>query len=137
MAKQKIVAAKVADSDRSGFMFEHFGNMCMAVENGVYTTLDKICEEYNGGYWDFIELSNGGGYMRLDANKPEGVQIKCSNYYEGWMSMEAASIVACLYAINKAVWTRPDSKELTDQYYFLRDFALEHEEWNKIAGAID
>ena len=136
MKQEPITATVVEGGERNHFMPDHFGNAFMNVENGVYTTLDKICDDYSGGYWQFIELSNGGGYMRLDTEQ-EQMHVSCENYFEGDLSPDAASIVACLYAINKAVWARPEDKNLNDHYYQLRDFALEHEECDKILGAID
>jgi len=32
-------------------------------ENLVYLWMKKLCDEYNGGYWTYYKLSNGGYYM--------------------------------------------------------------------------
>jgi len=132
----EITATVVKEEARTPFTFDHFGPAFMFVENGVYTTLDKICPDYKGGYWQFVELSNGGGYMRLDTDQPT-LHLACENYYEGDLSPDAASIVACLYAINKAVWARPDDENLENHYYWLRDYAAQHVEVDAIFGAID
>jgi hypothetical protein len=159
----KITATVVKEEARNSFMFDHFGPAFMFVENGIYTTLDKICPDYKGGYWQFVELSNGGGYMCLDTNQPTwpaclnlpyhnsrnfytiarrwgsliSLHLACENYYEGDVSPDAASIVACLYAINKAVWARPDDENLYKHYYWLSDFASQHVEAESIFSAID
>jgi hypothetical protein len=137
MTKKLITSTIVEEEDRSEFMVKHFPGHFMTVENAVYTTLDKICKDYRGGYWQFVELSNGGGYMMLDADRPDGMKVACDNHYSGYMTPDAASIVACLYAINSAVWLYPDNLGLTDHYHWLRDFAVEHAEMEKILGAID
>ena len=132
----EITATTVVEEARSAFMFDHFGPAFMFVENGVYVTLGKICTDYLGGYWQFVELSNGGGYMRLDTPKPT-LHLACENYYEGDLSPDAASIVACLYAINSAVLTRPNDENLYKHYYWLRDYAAQHVEAESIFSAID
>ena len=132
----KITAIQVLEEARNDFMFNHFKHAMMHVENGVYTTLDKICPDYSGGYWQFVELSNGGGYMRLETDKST-LHVACENYYEGDLSPDAASIVACLYSINRALWARPDDENLDKHYYWLRDYALQHVEVDGILGAID
>jgi hypothetical protein len=137
MPKKLITSTIVEETDRNMFMVTHFPTAYMKVENGVYTTMDGICKDYRGGYWQFVELSNGGGYMMLDTELKTPMKVSCSNYYTGILSQDAASIVANLYAINKAVWDDPDNEALVNQYYFLRDFALEHKERDKILGAID
>jgi hypothetical protein len=137
MPKKLITSTIVEETDRNMFMVTHFPTAYMKVENGIYNTMDKFCKDYRGGYWDFVELSNGGGYMSLETEAPDGMQVSCDNYYRGVMTLDAASITANLYAINKAVWDDPDNEALVNQYYFLRDFALEHKERDKILGAID
>ena len=59
------------------------------------------------------------------------------NGYAGCLSPDAAGIVSCLLVINQLCWENPEDEKMIDQYYLLRDFALEHVEAQEIFGAID
>ena len=134
MIRPKIVP----EIDRMDFLPKHFSGSMLRVEMKVYTTMDSICKEYKGGSWDFIELDNGGAYMRwLKDDNGDGLAVSCENYFTGVLSPDAISLVANLYAINAAVWANPDNEGLADKFHALRDYALEHKECTLIMGAID
>ena len=53
----------VEESDRLSFMPYLFGTDFMLAELQVYALAKKWMPEYEGGFWHFIRLPEGGGYM--------------------------------------------------------------------------
>ena len=125
----------VPECDRLDFLPRHFGNRFFLFENMVYSFMDRFCEEYSGGYWQFYTLSNGGALMSLDSDQTFSV-CNPMNYFEGRMSAEAASIGVNLFAMN-ALMSDPCDGKLIDLYYALKDFGCEHKEVQAILGFID
>lgn len=130
-----ILATVVPENQRMAFLPKHFGKDMLHAESAVYEAMMRLCRTYEGGYWNFIELSNGGCYLRLDTPGPLGVRVD-GNGFSGEMSVDAASILATLFALNALSWERNDAA-FTDQYYLLFDYALQHDEKRKILRAID
>lgn len=145
-----VVASLVADSARLGFLPKHFGSRrYLKGENAVYNWMGALCPGYRGGYWEFLELSNGSFYMRPTGCPPQAcppgapsatlphrmlVRVE-SNGFEGDVSADAAGIIATLFALNYLACG--GAEELADKYYALREFALDHPESASILGAID
>jgi len=130
-----IVATVVPANERMAFLPKHFGNDMLHAESAVYESMTRLCRTYQGGYWEFVELSNGGCYLRLTTPGPLGIRVD-GNGFGGEMSVDAASIVATLFALNALSWER-SAAAFADQYYLLFDYAMQHEEKRKILGAID
>jgi hypothetical protein len=131
-----ITATIVPDEKRLAFMPEHFGSRnTMRAEALLYATMKRLTgNAYAGGYWHYIELSNGGFYMRL--NTPRRYRVACEgNFFDDEMSADAASITASLYVINQLLWMGLD--HLNEPFYKLRDYAKEHPESALILAAID
>ncbi|OYV02325.1 MAG: antirestriction protein [Burkholderiales bacterium PBB5] len=129
-----IQATLVSGDERPAFLPRVFGRRFMQGEAGVFNWMRRLCRLYNGGYWDFVDLSNGGFYLRLVSDKPMALYVD-GNGFNGELSADAASIVACLFAINELLFDGAD--ELTDAYYALRDYAGQHPESKRILNAID
>ncbi|MGR8998212.1 MAG: antirestriction protein [Gammaproteobacteria bacterium] len=62
----------------------------------MYSITVNIADDYNGSYWEFYELSNGGFYMAPRSDSK--FNVSCENGFEGQLSADALGIVACLYA---------------------------------------
>lgn len=105
----------------------------MRLEPFVY----DIAEEYNGGYWEFYTLSNGGFYMAPRSDTK--FNISCENGYEGVLSADALGIAVCLYAYSNLSFGVESAFTNTcaRQYHWLRDFMLEHAEARGILGSVD
>ena len=133
--REKITATLVAEDDRMDFMPKHLGRQLMRGQNMFPGYLDRLSVDYNGGYWEFYELSNGGWYTA-----PRGDQrYKMAwdgNYYQGEMSADAAGITASLFSINELA-NRTGEDGFINAYHLLLDFAREHEEAQEILSAID
>eukprot|EP01036_Dinobryon_divergens_P039708 gene39708-52392_t len=63
-ANQPVTASLVASNRRLTFLPTYFGpRLMMRGESLVYAWLRRLSEDYNGGFWNYYELSNGGFYL--------------------------------------------------------------------------
>lgn len=129
-------ATRVPDHRRMQFLPRFFGSDMLVGETLVFSWMHELAADYDGGCWEFYDLSNGGHYMAPDLSC-ETLRIRCSgNFYDGTMSLDAAGVVATLYALNSLVWkTRRD--RLKEMFDLLRDYAGDHTEGPAIFAAID
>jgi hypothetical protein len=134
-AGTSIIASKVPNRQRLSFLPRYLGSHMLMGEALVYAALESMSDDYNGGYWEFYDLSNGGFYMAPAIDKK--LRLTCSgNYFDGEVSADAAGIIATLMALNQLSWqTRGD--HYIRLFYLLRDFATEHPESALILRAID
>lgn len=140
MQEQPTTAALVPDSHRLDFLPTYFGpRLMMRGESLVYGWLRLLCERYNGAYWHYYTLPDGGFYMA--PNLTERLEIHVDgNGFCGELSADAAGIVATLFALCQLVAEVADTdaaEALIDRYHLLRHFAAEHAEAAGIFGAID
>ena len=112
-------------------------NFPLHLEPFVYAITGNIADDYNGGYWEFYELSNGGFYMSPQSDT--SFQVSCENGFEGVLSADALGITAFLYAYSHLSFSGKSGFDETcaRQYHWLRDYMLEHPEAAAILGAID
>lgn len=139
VTESTITSSLVADSDRPNFLPKYFGNFMLIGETFVYRFADKLAAGYNGGYWHFYSLSNGGFYMAPAYDEPMAITVD-GNYFDDSMSPDAAGIVITLFALNTLVnqyHEAYDVDDLCDRYHFLRDYACTHPEASLILRAID
>lgn len=131
-----IKARRVAEADRLDFLPRYFTPRWMLRgESLVYSWMRRLSSDYQGGYWEFYELSNGGFYLALTGQEALRLSVE-GNGFDGVVSADAAGIIATLFALNHlACETR--SEGIIDLYDALRDFALEHSERASILHAID
>lgn len=129
-----ITCSVVPGDERLKFLPRVFGRRYIQGETAVFTWMRRLCRNYNGGFWDFVDLSNGGFYLRLVRDEPLAISVS-TNDYAGAMSADAASIVVSLFAINELLFD--GAHELDDAYYALRDYAMQHAECREIMKAID
>lgn len=91
----------VEESDRLSFLPYMFGNDFMLTELQVYALAKKWMPEYNGGFWHFIRLSEGGGYMMPDCDRVH--MINGENWFDRTVSADAAGIILTSLAIYAAL----------------------------------
>ena len=132
---QPITANLLPEESRMGFLPAFFGQAMMIGEGLVYCWMRNLSEDYQGGYWDYFKLSNGGFYMAPRTSKKFRVLV-AGNYFEGELSADAAGIVATLYALCELA-NRTASDRIVDLYRLLRDYASEHPDAGQIFAAID
>jgi hypothetical protein len=132
---QSIEKTLVPANERLDFLPHFTGNHFMTYESMIYTKMGEFAPEYNGGFWDYYTLSNGGFFMSLDEDKRFSVDC-ASNYYQGEMSAEALSIGVNLLVQNAFAW-QIDSEKFSEAFHRLRYFAIEHKECSEIMGFIN
>lgn len=109
----------------------------MRLEPFIYAITDKLAHDYNGGYWEFYTLSNGGFYMAPQSYIP--FDVSCENGFEGKLSADALGITVCLYAYSHLSFGNPSTftEVCAQQYHWLREYMLEHAEAGSILQAVD
>ena len=131
-----IVCTVVPENKRLDMLPKYFGTALMSVaEASIYGTMEKLCDQYTGGLWEYFELSNGGFYMAPKTDEKFTLSVS-GNHFKGEMSADAAGIVVCIFVMNAFCWKYP-SQDNNNLYYALRDYAIEHPEANLILSAID
>ena len=61
MNDELVNAKAVLDEERRlEFLPKYVGDRFIIFENYVYSVMDRSSVDYNGGFWKFFELSNGG-----------------------------------------------------------------------------
>ena len=102
-----VVARRVEDSQRlrrfraiSGIASWPSRGRCTISCAGSRPTIEA-------GFWDFIELSNGGFYMAPQHEGTFRFSVD-TNGYEGEMSPDAAGITVCLFAYSHLSFRYPD-----------------------------
>lgn len=134
-----ITASVVPDEFRIGFWPQHFGSIpqWITLEPQIFAWLDRLCADYHGGIWRFSTLSNGGAFMAPEAEKNETWTLFNSMNGNGAeLTREAAGIVVCLMAYSHHA-CRTECDAMTDHYYRLHDFALNHPECSAVMHIID
>lgn len=127
-------ATLVPTKARSNALYKHFGTACIQFESMVYRMLDQIAESYNGGYFEFYEIGEGGFYMSLRSDEMFDVTVPFGNGFSNTLSAEATSIVACLFTY---CYMAETDDRCVNHYHSLRNFAANHKEAALILGAID
>lgn len=128
----------IPDERRSNHADELFGiHFPLAVEPAIFMFADRLSPDYQGGYWHFYALSNGGFFVAPDAGTD--FKVSCENGFQGTMSAEAFGITASLYAYSHLSFTNIEdlADECVTHYHLLRDYAMEHAEVRAILAAID
>lgn len=134
-----ITASVVPDELRIGFWPQHFGSIpqWITLEPRIFAWMDRLCADYHGGIWRFSTLSNGGAFMAPESEQDEKWALFNSMNGNGAeLTAEAAGIVACLMTYSHHA-CRTESDAMTEHYYRLRDYALNHPECSAIMHLID
>lgn len=134
-----ITASVVPDELRIGFWPQHFGTIpqWIILEPQIFAWMDRLCTDYHGGIWNFSTLSNGGAFMAPESEDDEKWALfNIMNGNGAELTSEAAGIVACLMTYSHHA-CRTECDAMTEHYYRLRDFALNHPECNSIMHLID
>ncbi|MBX3325546.1 MAG: antirestriction protein [Nitrospira sp.] len=133
-----IVASLVPEDQRLDFLPRHFGRHMMLVESQIYHQFANLAPQYQGGYWEFFDLSNGGCY--LAPSQDFFHLVHPSMDYDVTVSGDAAGMVATLYTFSHLAFHfehDPFGDRLSDLYHRLRDYAAHHPEAGVIFRIID
>lgn len=132
----QLAAVKVPIGRRCDSIVSHLGEYMLVFENRVYDQMGDLCADYGGGFWDYVELTNGGFYMRLKRVEPMWITVKDGNGFNRELSPEAASIVANLFAYSHLASVYRDDR-LVDHYWRLMEYTQTLGEFLEIRGAVD
>ena len=112
----------------------------MIYENMLYSIMDRLCSDYNGGVWDLVYFADAEGNNVLALFVPDQSKkylLQSPNGYSAEISAEATAVVANLFALNYLCSRFPDSEILNDKYYLLRNLAALMTENSEIYSLID
>ena len=94
----------VEESDRLSFLPDLFGNDFLAGEMQVYALAEKHITDYCGGFWHFIRIPEGGGYMMPDGDRFH--LTNPDNWFDRSVSADAAGVIITALAINRRIRMR-------------------------------
>lgn len=132
-----ISAILVPDELRASFWPQHFNAIpqWILLEPRIFAWLDRMCADYSGGIWNFYTLSNGGAFIAPDSDETWPL-FNALNGNGAELSSEATGITICLLVFSHhACHTECDA--MTEHYYRLRDYALQHAECAAIMRIVD
>ncbi|WP_281549401.1 antirestriction protein [Kluyvera cryocrescens] len=135
----ELTVVQVPDEQRICFWPQHFGSIpqWITLEPQIFAWMDRLCADYCGGIWNFYSLSNGGAFMAPEPDTDEPWTLyNPMNGNGGELSAEAAGIAVCLMTYSHHAM-RTECDAMTEHYYRLRDYALNHAECNTIMHIID
>lgn len=134
---QIITSQLVPTSERMAVVDKQFGiQYVLKLEPTVFSMAENIAPTYNGAYWNFHTISNGGFYM---APRSDTIfAVSCENGFEGMLSADALGIASCLYAYSHLSFGDGAFAETcADQYHLLREYMFQHTEVKAILRSID
>lgn len=134
-----ITATIVADDNRLDFFPSNFGKYYQAGEHLLYVMARRFLKDYQGGYWNFYSLSNGGFFAALDTDKAQHFVV-ADNYFSEHLSAQAAGITLTLFVLGRLLAARipeNEAQRFLDLYSKLLRFAQDHAESQAIMTAID
>jgi len=130
-----VTATLVTLEDRMDFLPAMFPGCFVHGEAMVYTWMERLSKDYNSGYWEFYQLSNGGFYLAPKTDKTFWLEVEGNGFHDA-VSADAAGVIASLFALcQMAEHTRSDA--VIDNFHLLREFVSYHPEAVKIWQAID
>lgn len=135
VAVAKIEWAVVPGNRRLSVLPKYFPlALMMRAEGAVYDAMGALCKAYGGGYWEYVEASNGAFFMYP---KSETAFVLASpNGRTLALSPEAAGMTATLFALGRLASSPPNEK-MSDLYHLLRDVAKVHEEGEHVLALIN
>lgn len=134
-------ATRLTDEERLSALEKYFPRLGLRAELTIFSFMDKMCEAYKGGFWEYFKLSNGGFFMAPRMPQDKLTIQWDGNDYEGEMSPEAAGICATMMAISHLSFAVPTGSEigetLAQRAADLWEFINEHPEGASIFAMLD
>jgi hypothetical protein len=133
-----VYREQLSEAQRGPHAAKLFGiRFPLMVEPYTFDSAGALSEQYDGGYWEFFSLSNGGFFMAPTSR--ETFHVVCANGFEGDLSADAFGITACLHAFSLLSFAADEklAEECTRHYHCLREYAGRHPEAASIWRATD
>lgn len=134
----------VAEQDRPDFlpkMLQNSPNLLMFFENIAFKNAYKLCKEYDGCYWEFVELDNGAFFIYPDFGGTKSCSC-AENWAEGELDGRTLGVICTMLALNHLTWIlyEKDVKaaEIANKLYFsLQDWVYRDETGDAIKAVSD
>lgn len=96
-----------------------FGDDFVLAEQHMFNYAQRFCCDYDGGFWQFYTLPNGGGYMAPNA---ERVVFSSLNGFEAEISGDAAGMILTALVLNHRCWLHHEQgdDELAEHFIYGR-----------------
>ncbi|WP_454688222.1 antirestriction protein [Achromobacter aloeverae] len=134
-----IIAKAVPEDRRLSILPHYLKQHLMIGEASIYNWMRRLCEGYNGGYWEFVELAHEdrrlGFFMFPSESEPW--HLRAENGFDQPVSQETAGLIVCLYAFNHLWWRNPSAGHLQQLYEALFEYACRRSDASVIRSAID
>ncbi len=125
MSDLTITERVVSGTERMNFLPSRLGDATYWFEAHLYSCMEDTIEDYKGGYWEFVELSNGGFYCRPADDKI----YRCENI--AGETADAKNDVIGLFvtcaALAEVFWRSKDDR-IYQNYKAIREFIDIHPE---------
>jgi len=96
---QNITVTPIPFKDQGSFLSKFFGReFALDGQNGVFSFMWALADDYKGGRWKHFYLSNGGFYMAPAEQKTYYLRVRKG--FKGHVSSDAAGIVATVFTLN-------------------------------------
>ena len=124
---------------RLDFLPQYLGNAHLEFQNSAYFFAQRLIEGYDGGYWEFYHLSNGGFLMEW--NNSNNMTINSPNGSHAEVDTETASTILNLMVLSELSFSLLVDADTLDKvvhcFHALREFALNHPNSATILKLID
>lgn len=132
-----ITCQLVPENERIQHTAALFGNhFPLKLEPFVFFMAGTLAEDYNGGFWNFYALSNGGFYMAPSSGA--SFHVCCENGFNGNLGADAFGITCMLYSYSHLSFGNGEfAQTCAEQYHLLREYMYGHDEVDAILRAID
>ena len=109
----------------NGFLDKHLkdNNLSFYFQDYLYKLANECLEDYCGGQWEFVELSNGGFYWYLDE---EDCVLTSMNGWSDTISGKAAGLGLTICVLNHAMWQFQENDEVLKILYTKYNKALQY-----------
>lgn len=130
-----IVASLVADpAARLDCLPAIAGARCVVLESTIYDFMQTLCPHYDGGYWYFYRLSNGGFYMAPGSE--DMFTLSSPNGFVQQVSADTAGVVACAFAYSHLSFYG-DGQRFARAYHQLAAYIWQRADVAVIQAALD
>ncbi|MGK5032682.1 antirestriction protein [Janthinobacterium sp. MDT1-19] len=110
------------------------GRRWVWLEYTVYSMLDRMSDDYQGAYWEYYKLSNGGFYMSPLTD--DSFHMCCENIFEGDVSAKTAGLIACAMAYSHLSFFE-DGDCFAEAYMLLFEYLAQQSDAAIIFAALD
>ncbi|HHR6019693.1 TPA: antirestriction protein [Providencia alcalifaciens] len=138
----RITAIEVTNPQaRLDFLFSKLRSQCHIFERSVFNYMRQHAIAYQGGFWDFYHLSNGGFYLQ----PPKGYMLTTPNGFMDEVTAQEAGIIVTLMMLSHFSFLthekglQDDCERISAYFHQLREFifTLSAESQSTIFRAID